>query len=44
MIKRVIDGFRFLNDMTQAERVLAADGDKKLRKEAAELIAAVQKS
>ncbi len=29
MIKRVVDGFRFLGDLTDAERTLAADGARK---------------
>jgi predicted nucleotidyltransferase component of viral defense system len=41
MIRRVIDGFRFLADLTDAERVLAADEHRKNRKEADALIAAL---
>lgn len=39
MIKRVTDGFRFLGDLTQAERALAADDDRKSKAEADALIA-----
>jgi hypothetical protein len=39
MIRRVLDGFRFLADLTEAERALAADAEKKNRKEAEALIA-----
>jgi predicted nucleotidyltransferase component of viral defense system len=41
MIRRVLDGFRFLADLTEAERALAADAEKKNRKEAEALIAAL---
>lgn len=39
MIGRVIDGYRFLGDLTEAERVLAADEHSKSRKEVDALIA-----
>jgi predicted nucleotidyltransferase component of viral defense system len=42
MIRRVVDGFRFLNDLSEIERILAADGSKTKRKEAEQLIAALQ--
>lgn len=42
MIARVIDGFRFLADLTDAEKILAADGAQKNRKEAAALIEALK--
>lgn len=38
MIRRVIDGFRFLGDLTDAERALAADEHRKLDKEARALV------
>jgi hypothetical protein len=41
MIRRVLDGFRFLADLTEAERTLAADAERKNRKEAEALIAAL---
>jgi predicted nucleotidyltransferase component of viral defense system len=41
MIRRVLDGFRFLADLTEAERALAADAERKNRKEAEALIAAL---
>jgi predicted nucleotidyltransferase component of viral defense system len=44
MIARVIDGFRFLADLTDAEKILAADGVQKNRKEAAALIEALRKA
>ncbi|MER8948082.1 hypothetical protein [Mesorhizobium sp. M0809] len=44
MVGRVIDGFRFLAELTDTERALAADGAQKNRKEAAALIEALQKA
>lgn len=41
MICRVIEGYRFLGDMTDVERTLAIDGAQKNRKEAEALIAAI---
>jgi predicted nucleotidyltransferase component of viral defense system len=41
MIRRVLDGFRFLADLTEAERTLAADAERKRRKEADALIASL---
>ncbi len=41
MIRRVLEGFRFLADLTEAEKVLAADGARKHLKEAEALIAAL---
>jgi predicted nucleotidyltransferase component of viral defense system len=41
MIRRVLDGFRFLADLTEAEKALAADTERKMGKEAEALIAAV---
>jgi predicted nucleotidyltransferase component of viral defense system len=38
MIRRVIDGYRFLTDLTDQERALAADMAQKLRREAEALI------
>jgi hypothetical protein len=37
----MVDGYRFLGDLTDAEKVLAADAAKKNRKEAEQLIAAL---
>jgi predicted nucleotidyltransferase component of viral defense system len=39
MSRRVLDGFRFLADLTEAEKTLAADTDRKNRKDAEALIA-----
>lgn len=39
MIKTVIEGHRFLADLTEAERVLTADASRKRRKEAEALVA-----
>jgi predicted nucleotidyltransferase component of viral defense system len=39
MIRRVVDGYRFLADLTDAEKLLAADGAQKNSKEAEALIA-----
>ena len=41
MIRRVLDGYRFLGDLTDIERTLASDDAKKNRKEAETLIAAL---
>jgi predicted nucleotidyltransferase component of viral defense system len=41
MIKRVVEGFRFLGDLTAAEKILAADTKRQNRKEAENLIAAL---
>jgi hypothetical protein len=41
MIRRVLDGFRFLADLTEAEKALAADTERKMRREAEALAAAV---
>jgi predicted nucleotidyltransferase component of viral defense system len=41
MIRRVVDGYRFLADLTDAEKMLAADAGRKNRKEAEALIAAL---
>jgi hypothetical protein len=41
MIRRVLDGFRFLADLTEVERVLTADAERMMRKEAEALIAAL---
>ncbi len=41
MIRRVLDGFRFLADVSEAERALAADAERKKVKEAEALIAAL---
>jgi len=41
MIGRVIDGYRFLGDLTEAERLLAADSYHKSQKEADALVAAL---
>ncbi|MGY3404828.1 putative nucleotidyltransferase component of viral defense system [Bradyrhizobium sp. GM5.1] len=43
MIRRVLEGFRFLGDLTEIERALAADGSNKNHKEAEELIASLRK-
>lgn len=42
MIRRVVEGFRFLGDLKEIERALAADGSNKSRKEADELIASLR--
>lgn len=42
MIRRVVEGYRFLGDMTADERVLASDTANKSRKEAEALIAALR--
>jgi hypothetical protein len=39
MIRRVLEGFRFLADLTDAEKTLAADSDRKNSKDADALIA-----
>ena len=39
MIRRVVDGFRFLSDLTASERMLATDTQRKRQKEAEALIA-----
>ncbi len=39
MIRRVLDGFRFLADLTEAEKALAADTNRRNSKEADALIA-----
>ncbi|CAM5275517.1 hypothetical protein ATER59S_00149 [Aquamicrobium terrae] len=44
MIARVLDGYRFLADLTDAEKMLTSDGAHKNRKEAAALIEALQKA
>jgi predicted nucleotidyltransferase component of viral defense system len=41
MIRRVIDGFRFLGDLSDREKALAADGVQRNRGEAKSLIAAL---
>jgi predicted nucleotidyltransferase component of viral defense system len=41
MIRRVLDGFRFLADLSEAERALAADAERKKIGEAEALIAAL---
>jgi predicted nucleotidyltransferase component of viral defense system len=41
MIRRVIDGYRFLGDLSDHEKALAADGGQKHRKEAESLIASL---
>src|SRR5262249_6616310 len=41
MIRRVLDGFRFLADLSDAEKTLAGDTARKNRKEADALIAAL---
>jgi hypothetical protein len=42
MVVRVVDGFRFLADLTDAEKTLVADGAHKNRQEAAALVAKLQ--
>lgn len=42
MVARVVDGYRFLADLTDAERMLAADWAHKSRQEAAALVAKLQ--
>ncbi|HEX8625817.1 MAG TPA: nucleotidyl transferase AbiEii/AbiGii toxin family protein [Allosphingosinicella sp.] len=42
--REVIDGFRFLDEMTQVERQLAADGRNRLRSEAAALAEALARA
>ena len=41
MMRRVIDGFRFLDDLSDAEKVLAADGKREKKAEAEALIATI---
>jgi hypothetical protein len=41
MIRRVVDGFRFLGDLTESEKLLAADTQCKNRTEAQTLIASL---
>lgn len=41
MIRRVLDGFRFLADLTEAEKALAVDTGRKSQKEADALVAAL---
>lgn len=41
MIRRVTDGFRFLGNLTDAERVLAADGERRSKTEADSLAASL---
>jgi len=41
MIRRVIDGYRFLGDLSERENTLAADGGQKHRREAESLIASL---
>jgi predicted nucleotidyltransferase component of viral defense system len=41
MIRRVVDGYRFLTELTDREKVLAADAAKKLRHEAKALVASL---
>lgn len=41
MIRRVVDGYRFLADLSAAEKLLTADGAQKNRNEAIALIAAL---
>jgi len=38
MMKRVVEGFRFLNDLSEAEKALAADTERKKQQEADALI------
>lgn len=42
MIRRVVDGYRFLADLTDAEKMLAADGAQRNRKEAEALVAVLR--
>lgn len=42
MVARVVDGYRFLADLTDAEKMLAADGSHKRHEEAAALVAKLQ--
>jgi hypothetical protein len=41
MIRRVADGFRFLSNLTDTEKLLAEDGAQRNRKQAEALIAAL---
>ena len=41
MIRRVVDGYRFLGDLSDREEMLAADGRQEHRKEAASLVASL---
>lgn len=41
-IRRVVEGYRFLGDVTATEQSLAADGAQKKRDEAVALIAALR--
>jgi hypothetical protein len=38
MIRRVVEGFRFLADLTESEKMLAADAQRKKQTEAQALI------
>jgi hypothetical protein len=42
MIRRVLDGFRFIADLTDAEKTLVANNEKKNRKEADALVATLE--
>ena len=42
MVARVVDGYKFLADLTDAEKMLAADGSHKRHEEAAALVAKLQ--
>lgn len=42
MVARVVDGYRFLADLTDAEKMLVADGSHKRHEEAAALVAKLQ--
>ena len=44
MMRRVLDAYRFQTDLTDAEKVLAADGARKNRKEAAALAASLRRA
>jgi predicted nucleotidyltransferase component of viral defense system len=41
MIRRALEGFRFLADLTAAEKIVAADADRRKQKEAQALIASL---
>jgi hypothetical protein len=42
IIRRVVEGFRFLADLTESEKLLAADAQRKKETEAQTLIASLQ--
>jgi hypothetical protein len=41
MVRRVVEGFQFLDDLTALERTLAADQNQRCQEEAQKLIALI---